>query len=176
MAKSKEANMRSYLQETLLNNEKIIFKTNPHWIIFAPSAFWFLFGIFLIEFLPQTPGQYMPFLGDLLIHNALIYFVFIVCLSSLMSAYVTYRTSEYGITNRRVLMKTGLIRRYSLEIFLNRIESINVRQPLMGRIIGYGGVYVIGTGGTTDFFNYIPNPLGFRRKVQYQINLIMDQN
>ncbi|MBV6506167.1 MAG: hypothetical protein ILNGONEN_01739 [Syntrophorhabdaceae bacterium] len=75
-------------------------------------------------------------------------------------------TSEFVITNKRIIVKTGLIRRKSLEMNLQKIESVNVEQGIMARILGYGTVTIIGTGGTKESFTDISKPLVFRKKFQ----------
>ncbi|MCW2120033.1 PH domain-containing protein [Flavobacterium sp. 7A] len=75
-------------------------------------------------------------------------------------------TDEFAITNRRVIIKTGLISRYSFEMNLSKIESINVDQGILGRILGYGSIRIVGSGGTKEIFPNILNPLEFRKKFQ----------
>lgn len=75
-------------------------------------------------------------------------------------------TSEFAITNKRVIIKVGFISRRTLEMNLNKIESVNVDQSFWGRIFGYGTLVVIGTGGTREPFQAISNPMAFRRKFQ----------
>ena len=74
-------------------------------------------------------------------------------------------SSEFAVTNRRVIIKLGLVSRETLELSLSKVESIGVDQTLLGRILGYGTIIVIGTGGTRERFDKISNPLGFRRAV-----------
>ena len=76
--------------------------------------------------------------------------------------------TEVGVSNRRVLIKTGLFSRRSIEVLLPRVESIGVEEPLMGRILGYGTVVVRGTGGTAETFDQIAHPNELRRQVQLQ--------
>lgn len=75
-------------------------------------------------------------------------------------------TSEFAITNKRVVIKVGLISRRTLEMNLSKIESVNVNQSLFARLLGYGTIVVIGTGGTREAFHDIADPLIFRRKFQ----------
>lgn len=75
-------------------------------------------------------------------------------------------TSEFAITNKRVVIKVGLISRRTLEMNLSKIESVNVNQSLLARLLGYGTIVVIGTGGTREAFHDIADPLIFRRKFQ----------
>jgi uncharacterized membrane protein YdbT with pleckstrin-like domain len=75
-------------------------------------------------------------------------------------------TSEYAITNKRVIIKIGLISRKTLEMNLSKIESVNVDQSIFGRILGYGAITIIGTGGTRETFSALANPIQFRRVFQ----------
>ncbi|HLD84337.1 MAG TPA: PH domain-containing protein, partial [Coxiellaceae bacterium] len=70
-----------------------------------------------------------------------------------------------------VMIKIGWIQRNSLEIMLEKVEGVFVDQSVAGRVIGYGAITIIGTGGTKDRFPFIPDPLTFRRAVQQQIDL-----
>jgi uncharacterized membrane protein YdbT with pleckstrin-like domain len=78
-------------------------------------------------------------------------------------------TSEFAITNKRIIIKVGFISRRTLEMNLQKIESINVNQSVLGRILGYGTIVVIGSGGTKERFANISNPLEFRNQYQKQL-------
>jgi uncharacterized membrane protein YdbT with pleckstrin-like domain len=75
-------------------------------------------------------------------------------------------TDEFAITNKRVIIKTGLISRKTVELNLSKIESVNVDQTIMGRIFGFGTITIIGIGGTREAFVNIRKPLEFRKKFQ----------
>jgi uncharacterized membrane protein YdbT with pleckstrin-like domain len=75
-------------------------------------------------------------------------------------------SDEFVITNKRVVVKTGLISRKTLEMNISKIESVNVDQSILGRILGYGTIKIIGTGGTNESFAKIKHPLQFRKKFQ----------
>jgi uncharacterized membrane protein YdbT with pleckstrin-like domain len=81
---------------------------------------------------------------------------------------IDYVTSEFAVTNKRVIMKMGWISRRVLELNLHKIESVNVDQSLLGRLLGYGTITVIGTGGTRETFDRIAHPLAFRKAFQEQ--------
>jgi hypothetical protein len=66
-------------------------------------------------------------------------------------------------------LESGVIRRLSIELLLNKIESIAVNQGLLGRALDYGTVVVRGTGGTAEPFTEVRYALEFRRQVQTQI-------
>lgn len=75
-------------------------------------------------------------------------------------------SSEFGITNKRVIIKTGLLSRNTVEMNINKVESVNVDQSIIGRLLGYGTIKIIGTGGSKETFDRILNPLEFRKKFQ----------
>ena len=77
--------------------------------------------------------------------------------------------TEMAVTNRRVLIKTGMGSRRTLDLMLSRVESIGVVETMWGRMLGYGNVVVHGTGGTPESFVLISHPQEFRRQVQQQI-------
>ena len=75
-------------------------------------------------------------------------------------------TSEFAITNKRVIIKIGWISRKTVELNLSKIESVNVDQSFWGRIFGFGDIRIIGTGGTREVFLKLAKPLEFRKKFQ----------
>jgi len=88
--------------------------------------------------------------------------LFTLCIAPLVDKY----TDEFAITNKRVVIKTGLISRKTIELNLNKIESVNVDQTIFGRIFGFGSITIIGIGGTREAFVNIRKPLEFRKKFQ----------
>ena len=95
-----------------------------------------------------------------------IFFTLKALLTLFVSPIIQRWTSEFAITNKRIVIKTGLISRQSLEINLSKVESINVEQTFFGRMLGYGTIVVRGTGGTQEPFPNISHPLMFRRRFQ----------
>lgn len=87
----------------------------------------------------------------------------VVPLVAFVSAYLTWRFSEFGVTDKRVLIKTGIVGRHTLETLLTKVENIGVEQSLWGRVFGYGTIYVTGTGSTKETFPGIDAPLEFRK-------------
>jgi uncharacterized membrane protein YdbT with pleckstrin-like domain len=79
-------------------------------------------------------------------------------------------TDEFAITNKRVIIKTGLISRKTFEMNHTKIESVNVDQGIIGRILGYGTIRIVGSGGTKEVFPRIQSPLEFRKKFQEMSN------
>jgi uncharacterized membrane protein YdbT with pleckstrin-like domain len=74
--------------------------------------------------------------------------------------------SEFAITNRRIVIKEGFIARRTFEMNLSKIETVNVDQTVMGRILNFGSITIIGTGGTKETFHNIARPMAFRQAFQ----------
>jgi uncharacterized membrane protein YdbT with pleckstrin-like domain len=91
--------------------------------------------------------------------------IFFFLVVPLVAAMIRNATSEFAVTNRRVIVKVGLINRNTLELNLAKVESIGVDQSLLGRMLNYGTIVVVGTGGTREPFANISHPLDFRRAV-----------
>ena len=110
--------------------------------------------------------------GEQVVYEARLHWIIFYSLRSLLTLVILPLidrwTSEFAITNKRVIMKVGLIRRKALEMNLSKIESVNVDQTIMGRILGYGTITIIGTGGTRESFHRISKPMEFRRVFQEQ--------
>jgi len=110
--------------------------------------------------------------GESVIYEAKPHWILFVSLRSAFTfgllPLIEYWTSEFAVTNKRVIMKVGWVARRVLELNLHKIESVNVDQPLLGRLLGYGTITVIGTGGTRETFDRIAHPLVFRKAFQEQ--------
>jgi len=145
----------SYLEKTLLPNERVYYQGRVHWIIFNQALMWFA-----ITWILSQQSQLVIYLA---------YVTAALFVTQLISATITFTTSVYAVTNKRVIMKVGFISRHSLEIFLNKIEALEVQQTIPGRILTYGTLLIVGTGGTRDPFKYLAEPFMFRRNVQQQI-------
>jgi uncharacterized membrane protein YdbT with pleckstrin-like domain len=141
----------SYVEKNLLPNEHVTYQAKLHWIVFAMPVMVLVVAIAL------------PFVGANWIVSAVIAAIGLILL---LPPWIRSWSSEYAVTNKRVLIKVGLIRRHSLELLLQKVEGIGVDQTFTGRILGYGTITVSGTGGTREAFRLISDPLEFRRQVQ----------
>jgi len=150
----------SYVEKNLVSGETLIYRTGVHWsVLFWPVLLAILIGgAGVASFL---------FRRDLIILAAVLLLVAAIVL---ISALVKRNATEIGVTNRRVIIKTGMLSRRSLEIMLPKVESIAINEPAMGRILGYGTVVIHGTGGTPEPFDKIAHPSEFRREVQQQMD------
>ena|SRR3990167_1153903 len=164
-----------YIRENLLSDETLIFATRPHWIIFMPAVLSFIIALLCYMY----GARYFMFDAEIW-HGYRLYEMVSMVVGAvgvywLLTAFITYKTSEYGVTDKRVLMKTGWVRRTSVELFLRKLEAINVDQSIPGRLLNYGTIMIIGTGGTNDPYLYVPTPLHFRKIVQQQVDKLIDE-
>jgi uncharacterized membrane protein YdbT with pleckstrin-like domain len=88
---------------------------------------------------------------------------------AILMGMIRRNATEMAVTNRRVVIKTGLVNRKTIEMLLGKVESIEVNETAVGRMLGYGTIVVIGTGGTPEPFHKVAHPLEFRSQVQQQI-------
>jgi uncharacterized membrane protein YdbT with pleckstrin-like domain len=154
----------SSLDDQLLAGERIVCRSRPHWILFGAPILVALAGIALGVTLQLIRHDYW-YVGAALVGVALILAV---------PPALRYLSSDFAVTDKRVLARTGLLHRDSMETLLSKIEGIDVGQDLWGRMLGYGTLTITGTGGTRESMPCIPRPLEFRRQVQSQI-VALDQ-
>jgi uncharacterized membrane protein YdbT with pleckstrin-like domain len=86
----------------------------------------------------------------------------------LIAVILQKKTTEMAVTNKRVIIKTGILSRRTIEMNLSKIENIEVNQNIIGRIFGYGIITIVGTGGTHEPFENVSQPLEFRKSVLAQ--------
>ncbi len=107
--------------------------------------------------------------GEQIRHRAELHWIVFVSLKALLTLFILpiieRKSSEFAVTNRRVIIKVGFISRRTVEVKLEKIESVEVAQTILGRILDYGSIVVKGTGGTNEAFRAIAHPLEFRKAV-----------
>jgi uncharacterized membrane protein YdbT with pleckstrin-like domain len=86
-------------------------------------------------------------------------------------AWILYRTTEFAVTDKRIIAKTGLISRSTVEMFLDKVESLHVEQTVMGRLFDFGSVTIRGTGATEESFRNISAPLELRKQFMQAADL-----
>lgn len=148
-----------YARSTLAPNETPFYRTSLHWIVFVRFAF---IGLLVVLFLamPLAIGV-QALTGSEIGWLALPLPAFMMVPPTL-----SYLSSELVVTDMRVLIKSGIIRRQTLEMFVSKVESISVDQGFLGRVFDYGTVLIRGTGGSQEPFEAIAHPLEFRNCVQ----------
>ena len=147
----------NYVDSYLMPGESVVYRTRLHWAVFFPCIVIFIVTVLLFSSAENT------LVGCAVVLLVLV--VFPVAINSL----ITRATSEFAVTNKRVLIKVGWLSRHSMETLLSKIETIRVEQGILGRALDYGTIIVSGTGGSKEPFHKIASPMQFRRKVQEQI-------
>jgi uncharacterized membrane protein YdbT with pleckstrin-like domain len=125
----------SYVDEVLINDERVMYR--------ARISIWSLWPFILLGVI------LLPAYG--------------IGLLFWLWAWIVYSTTELAITNKRVIAKTGLIERRTIEMFLEKIESIQVDQSVLGRLFNFGSVVISGTGVHSAPFKSISDPLSLRK-------------
>ena len=147
-----------YVERHLLPDERVLYKTRLHWILYSKAMLLTLFGVILAVLLAQVADPpWLWYVGvAVAVAGALWWIV----------RWIELRTSEFAVTSMRLIFKVGLIGRYTTELLLTKVESISVTQGLPGRMLNYGDLIVTGTGGAREVFARVHDPVSFRNEVQ----------
>jgi uncharacterized membrane protein YdbT with pleckstrin-like domain len=159
----------SYLDSNLIPGETVIYRTRLHWIVML----WHVIIGCLLLVVPGLVVLYFAFSqsdsGTSHVMEGAGVALLIAGLVVVLMGVVRRNATEMAVTTRRVVIKTGLASRNTIEMLLNKVESIEVNETTMGRMLGYGTITIIGTGGTLEPFHQLAHPLTFRSQVQQQI-------
>jgi uncharacterized membrane protein YdbT with pleckstrin-like domain len=145
-----------YIKKHLMSGETIVYQTKLNWSEYLKGITIIIIGIIIIKS-SNTAGTFGGFLV-------------LVGLFLLGKSFLKMKSSEFAVTDKRVLIKVGILRTQSLETMLNKVEGIHVEQGLVDKMFGCGNIDVKGTGGTKNSFAGIDNPFEFRNAVNEQIS------
>lgn len=158
----------SYVSSNLMQGEEVVYSANIHWFVYLPGLFLGIAGVVVLFFAVSSGDEAAGLYVLLGIGLAFI------GLFKLISAFIYKKTTELAITSKRVVAKTGLIRRDTMELNHSKVESFNVDQSVFGRIFGFGTVVVNGTGGGRNPVPNIDGPLEFRRLAMESIDSLQE--
>ena len=153
--------MARYIDEILQPGERVLYSTNAHWIFYFPAI---LAWIVALGFLVLTPQVSADGLGRVLCLAAA-GVVAIAALFWTIKGWFHRFTTETDVTNLRVVHKTGFIKRRTFEMALDKVESVDVNQTILGRILNYGNVTINGVGEGRETIRTIASPLAFRSSI-----------
>ncbi len=159
-----------YVERNMISGENVVYRARLHWIVMlAPLIIAIVLaaaGIAAILVNRNNQDSYAR----------IVLWFGIACLVlaavSLVVGILHRGASEFAVTNKRVILKAGLVHTRTQEMFLNKIESVGVDQTVWGRMLGYGSIAVHGTGGSSEPFQNISRPLDLRHQIQEQIGSI----
>lgn len=152
--------MGRYIDDILQPGEKVLYSTNAHWIFYLPAiAAWILAVVlFFLSRATLTESIVLLYLSaSAVVAIAALYWTF--------KAWFHRWTTETDVTNLRVVHKTGFIKRRTFEMSLDKVESVDVDQSILGRILNYGNVTVRGVGEGAETITTIASPLEFRNHI-----------
>jgi len=141
-----------YIEKNLIDDEAVIYEAETAWTAL-------ILPIIAMIFLIWASSK---------VHTLLVVFTIFSFIYLIIRAKIRIMTTEFALTNRRIITKKGFINRNTMEIHLKQLESISVSQPLDGRIFRFGTVTVVGTGGTREEFKSISNPFELQKQVNNQ--------
>jgi uncharacterized membrane protein YdbT with pleckstrin-like domain len=153
--------MGRYIDDILQPGEKVLYSTNAHWIFYLPAIGAWLLALVLFVLSRMT----VPDSAIALTCLAAAAVVAIVALYWTGRAWFHRWTTETDVTNMRVVHKTGFIKRRTFEMSLDKVESVDVNQSILGRILNYGSVTVRGVGEGAETIDMIASPLDFRNHI-----------
>ncbi len=139
-----------------LKTNNVIYFTRLHWIVFFGPVF----GLGMAT----AVGYYIPEL------HFVSYYLAIFALIWIIMTWVTFYFSSITIKQKQVILRTGIIVRQTIDIPFNKIETIDIRQSILGSILRYGTLIITGTGGTKHLINFVRSPLTCRRYIEQMMN------
>jgi uncharacterized membrane protein YdbT with pleckstrin-like domain len=157
----------SYVDKNLISGESVTYRARLHWVLFVKPS--------VIAVLIIAIAGFVFYATDLInvlsIPATLACWIGVLLISSfpVLAAALKWHSAEFAVTNKRVILKIGLVQSKIAEMFLNKIESVGVEQSIIGRILRYGSIVIRGTGGSLEPFHRISAPLEFRKQIQEQI-------
>jgi uncharacterized membrane protein YdbT with pleckstrin-like domain len=149
-----------YVEQVMQPGEKLIYATSLHWLVYLRAILLLILaGACLIA------AGMVPEPSVMLALKIVAALLGLLALVSGLSALVRRSTTELAVTDRRVIYKTGIFQRHSMEMNLSKVETVGVNQSILGRLLGYGTVIVRGTGGSFEPVAFIGDPLTFRSTI-----------
>ncbi len=147
----------SYIKGTLSEDEQIKEHITLHWLNFLPAALFALIAMVcaLIGYIQQQNGELPTAYAA-----AALFFILSLYI------YLPLAAVEMAVTNKRVICKKGIVSVHSEELYNGKVESIEIRQSIMGRLFGYGTICFSGTGDSTVEFVDIDNPRETKARIE----------
>ncbi|MGO8800587.1 MAG: PH domain-containing protein [Roseiarcus sp.] len=148
----------NYVDSILEPNERVVFRTTLSWTLYAPAVALALGALLILTF-----GASLPALGIAGLFLAGL--AAVAAFASFVHAWFRRWTTEIAVTDRRIILKRGFIRRHTDEMNMQKVESVDVDQTALGRILNYGTVTIRGTGGSFESLPMVDAPLKLRTTI-----------
>ena len=152
--------MGRYIDDILQPGEKVLYSTNAHWIFFLQAIAGWILAVVLVVLSGMVPAG-----PSVLVCLSLAAIAAVFALYQTAIAWFHRWTTETDVTNLRVVHKTGFIKRQTFEMSLDKVESVDVNQSILGRLLNYGDVSIFGVGEGHKTIKTIASPLEFRNHI-----------
>src|SRR5665213_188429 len=152
--------MGRYIDDILQPGEKVLYSTNAHWIFYSPAIVAWIVAAVLLVLSRATVTE-----GVILLCLSAAAVAALAALYWTFTAWFHRWTTETDVTNLRVVHKSGFIKRRTFEMSLDKVESVDVNQSILGRLMNYGDVTVRGVGEGAETIKTIASPLDFRNHI-----------
>jgi uncharacterized membrane protein YdbT with pleckstrin-like domain len=141
----------SYIQAILRPDEKLLATGYIHWIVYWPAI-----AVMVLAVISLIVLGFGSIAGRI---------IFLAAIFFAIKEWFQQWITEIAVTDRRVIVKTGLIRRHTAEMNMDKVESVTVYQPVLGRLLDFGSVQVRGTGEGLGHLDYIKSPILLRNTI-----------
>ncbi len=148
----------SYIDDNLKENERVVYRTRLHWAALLGPAMLMIIGGLSI---PSKGGSGYILFGLGLLWGTL--------------SYISYQTSEIGITDKRLLLKVGFPLKRTYDIPLTQIAMVDTYQPSLGKFLNFGKIIIGLDGGKRGAFRMVDSPLDFRANLEKQVFAVLKQ-
>jgi len=153
--------MASYVDNVLQPGETVRYTGTLHWIIFLPAIVLLAFATVGLVVMAVNPISG----GGARIFSIIIAVAFLFGVLHLISAWIRRLGTEIAVTNHRIIYKRGIISRRSVEMNMDKVESVDVTQDIFGRLFDYGTVTIRGTGAGLEPLVTIASPIALRNAI-----------
>ena len=148
----------SYVSQVIQPGEKLRHIASVHWIVYLP-------GMVLAAAALVTFGYSEFALSGKLFWKIAAALLGLIAAYLLGREWFTWWTTEIAVTDHRIIVKTGLVRRHTNEMNMEKVESVQVDQSVLGRILNYGDVVIIGTGEGQEQLKSVAAPVDLRNHI-----------
>jgi uncharacterized membrane protein YdbT with pleckstrin-like domain len=150
----------SYVKSVLQPGETVRYASDIHWMIYLPGVLLLVLAAVLywigLKPVAGSASWIWHWMAAVILAGAVV---------ALFFAWFRRWTTEIAVTDRRIIYKRGFIRRHTIEMHLDKVESVDVDQSILGRILNYGDILIRGVGVGIEPLKNIESPIDFRNNV-----------
>jgi uncharacterized membrane protein YdbT with pleckstrin-like domain len=151
----------SYFDKVLQPGERVLIRGRLHWVIYLPAYLAFAAALIIAVATyvalkdPNTALAGYGLAGLVLVYGIVVF----------IGRMIRRMSTEFGVTDHRIIVKRGLVSLHTIEMSVDKVESVDVDQSILGRMLGYGAVTIHGVGARWDPLPGMADPIGFRNAI-----------